>query len=303
MSVRHFIELEDFTAAELDALIARAIELKRMWREGVAYEPLHNRTLAMIFTLASTRTRVSFDVGMRHLGGGSIILSPSDTQLGRGEPVEDTARVLSEMVDAVMIRTADHGQLLRFAAASSIPVINGMTSRSHPCQVIADVQTFVELRGSIRGRTVAFIGDGYNMCQSYLSAATMFGFTLKYACPEGYTPDPEQVQRCGNSAHACATPEEAVEGADLVVTDVWSSMGQEAEQAARRRAFASYQVNDRLMAQASGDALFMHCLPAHRGEEISDTMLEHPQSVVFQESGNRLHAQKALLEFLLVKPC
>ncbi len=302
MTLRHFLELEDFSAEELEGLIARAIELKRMWHEGVPYEPLRNRTLAMIFTLASTRTRVSFDLGMRQLGGGAIILSPADTQLGRGEPVQDMARVLSEMVDAVMIRTTEHEHVQQFADASRVPVINGMTNRSHPCQVLADVQTFVELRGSIRDRSVAFVGDGYNMCQSYLSAAALFGFKLRFACPQGYQPDAERVRRSGNSAVACSTPEDAVEGADLVVTDVWSSMGQEAEQAARRLAFTGYQINDGLMARASSDALFMHCLPAHRGEEISEHMLDHPSSAVFQESGNRLHAQKALLEFLLVKP-
>ena len=300
MTLRHFLELEDFSADELEALITRGIELKRMWHERVRYEPLRNRTLAMIFTLASTRTRVSFDVGMRQFGGGAIILSPADTQLGRGEPVEDMARVLSEMVDAVLIRTTEHELVQRFADASRVPVINGMTNRSHPCQVLADVQTFVELRGSIRDRTVAFVGDGYNMCQSYLSAAALFGFKLRFACPPGYQPNAARVQRCGNSALACSTPEEAVEGADLVVTDVWSSMGQEAEQAARRLAFSSYQINAGLMARARGDAVFMHCLPAHRGEEISEHMLDHPNSAVFQESGNRLHAQKALLEFLLV---
>ena len=301
MALRHFLELEDFTSDELEGLITRAIELKRMWNDGERYEPLRNRTLAMIFTLASTRTRVSFDVGMRQFGGGAIILSPADTQLGRGEPVEDMARVLSEMVDAVMIRTTEHEQVQRFANASRVPVINGMTNRSHPCQVLADIQTFVELRGSIRDRTVAFVGDGYNMCQSYLSAASLFGFKLRFACPQGYQPDAQRVQRSGNSAVACTTAEEAVMDADLVVTDVWSSMGQETEQAARRLAFNGYQINDGLMARANRDAVFMHCLPAHRGEEISEHMLDHPQSAVFQESGNRLHTQKALLEFLLVK--
>lgn len=296
---RHFISLGDFTADELNALIDRAIELKAMRAEGARYEPLRGRTLAMIFEMASTRTRVAFEAGMAQLGGHALFLSSQNSQLGRGEPVEDTARVLSEMVDGVMIRAASHEQLERFAQYSSVPVINAMTSRNHPCQILADVQAFTELRGSIRGRQVAFVGDGYNMCHSYIEAAHHFDFRLAIACPEGYAPDPALLAAHADRVTRAPDARAAVAGADLVVTDVWSSMGHESELAARRAAFASYQVTTELMALAAPDALFMHCLPAHRGEEISDEMLDHPGSAVWREAGNRLHTQKALLEKLL----
>ena len=297
---KHFLTLPDFTADELNRVVRRGIVLKEMWRQGQHYEPLKGRTLAMIFELSSTRTRVSFEVGMHHLGGHALFLSPADSQLGRGEPVEDTARVLSEMVDAVMIRTLEHDAVERFAAAASVPVINGMTARFHPCQLLADMQTLVEYRGNTAGMTVAFVGDGHNMCNSYVRAAALFGFDLRVATPRGHEPDehkppPPNVEFVADPAHA-------VDGADLVVTDVWSSMGHEGEEAERRAAFDGYQVTPALLDNAKPDALFMHCLPAHRGEEVSDDMLDDPRSVAWVEAGNRLHAQKALLEFLLAKP-
>ena len=281
-------------------MIDRGIELKRLHREGVLYEPLKNRTLAMIFQLSSTRTRVAFEAGMQQLGGHAIFLSPDDTQLGRGEPIEDTARVLSGMVDAVMIRTARHADVEAFAAASSVPVINAMSSRFHPCQLLADVQTFVEQRGEIAGREVAFLGDGYNMCNSYINAARQFGFSLRIASPEGFQPDPALVAS-SNNVRLADSPAEAVRGADLVVTDVWSSIGHEQDQARRREAFSGYQVDTKMLDLARDDALLMHCLPAHRGEEVSETIMDDPRSVVWQEAGNRLHSQKALLEWLLTE--
>lgn len=296
---RHFLSLLDFSPEELGSVVDRGIELKRLHHEGVLYEPLKNRTLAMIFQLSSTRTRVAFEAGMQQLGGHAIFLSPDDTQLGRGEPIEDTARVLSGMVDVVMIRTTKHADIEAFAAASSVPVINAMSSRFHPCQLLADVQTFVERRGEIAGREVAFIGDGYNMCNSYINAARQFGFNLRIASPEGFQPDPQLVAS-SNNVQLVDSPAEAARGADLVVTDVWSSMGQEQEQARRREAFSGYQVDAAMLDLANDDALLMHCLPAHRGQEVSETIMDDPRSAIWQEAGNRLHSQKALLEFLLL---
>ncbi|MEQ8859274.1 MAG: ornithine carbamoyltransferase [Pseudomonadales bacterium] len=295
---RDFLSLLDCTSDELTGLISRARELKTLQRDGKPHRPLEGRTLAMIFEQNSTRTRVAFETGMHQLGGHAIVLSPEDSQLGRGEPIEDTARVLSGMVDAVTIRTSSHDDVVRFAAAASIPVINAMTSRNHPCQLLADVQTFEELRGPIAGRTVAFVGDGYNMCTSYINAARQWGFRLKIACPEGYRPDPDLLTE-SNEATLTETAREAVEGADLVVTDVWSSMGHEEEAKRRRAAFAPFQVDEALLDVAASDVLFMHCLPAHRGEEVSRTLLDDPRSAVWEEAGNRLHSQKALLEFLI----
>jgi ornithine carbamoyltransferase len=295
---RHFLSLLDFSPEELGSMIDRAIELKRLQRDGALYEPLKNRTLAMIFQLSSTRTRVAFEAGMQQLGGHAIFLSPDDTQLGRGEPIEDTARVLSGMVDVVMIRTTSHADVEAFAAASSVPVINAMSSKFHPCQLLADVQTFVEQRGEIAGREVAFLGDGYNMCNSYINAARQFGFNLRIASPEGFQPDPELVAS-SNNVQLTDTPADAVRGADLVVTDVWSSIGHEQDQERRRKAFSGYQVDSAMLDLANEDALLMHCLPAHRGEEVSDTVMDDPRSVVWQEAENRLHSQKALLERLL----
>jgi ornithine carbamoyltransferase len=296
--VRHFLSLLVFSPEELGDLINRGIELKRLRHDRVLYEPLKNRTLGMIFQLSSTRTRVAFEAGMQQLGGHAIFLSPDDTQLGRGEPIEDTARVLSGMVDIVMIRTSDQADIEAFAAAASVPVINAMSSSFHPCQLLADVQTFVEHRGSIAGAEVAFLGDGYNMCNSYINAARQFGFNLRIAAPEGYRPDPALIQS-SNNVRLVDTPADAVQSADLVVTDVWSSMGHEEDQSRRRDAFAGYQVDAKMLDLAARDALLMHCLPAHRGEEVSDDVMDDPRSVIWDEAANRLHSQKALLEFLL----
>ena len=300
MGTRHFLSLLDLSPEELKALISRSTELKALRQRGVVYEPLRGRTLAMWFSQSSTRTRVAFEAGMHQLGGHAIFLSPDDTQLGRGEPVEDTARVLSGMVDIVMIRIAEQATLEAFARAASIPVINAMTSKHHPCQLLADVQTFEEARGSIQGRSVAFVGDGYNMCHSYIHAAQQLGFTLRIATPERYRPDPALLAAT-NNAELVPTPRDAVRGADLVVTDVWSSIGHDDEKATRRKAFAGYQITRKLLDEAKRDALFMHCLPAHRGEEVSEDLLDDPRSIVWTEAENRLHSQKALLEFLLVR--
>lgn len=297
--MRHFLTLMDLSQNELHWVIQRAIELKHMRRRGEVYEPLKNRVLGMIFEKSSTRTRVSFEAGMAQLGGSAIFLSPRDTQLGRGEPIEDSARVLSSMVDVVMIRTFDHEHVERFAEFSSVPVINALTDDFHPCQLLADMQTFVEHRGSIQGKTVAWIGDGNNMCQSYINAAKQFDFQLRIATPEGFAPNAELVARHSDRVTVLTDPSEAVRGAHLVATDVWASMGQEDEQEQRKRRFQAYQVNETLLDLASPDVLFMHCLPAHRGEEVSHTLLDDPRAVVWDEAENRLHAQKALLEFLL----
>ncbi len=297
---RHFLTLLDLSAGEAETLIQRAIELKGMLRAGVDYQPLKRRTLAMVFEKSSTRTRVSFEAGMVQFGGHALFLSPRDTQLGRGEPIEDSARVLSRMVDAVMIRTFDHDKVERFAAHSSVPVINGLTDRFHPCQLLADVQTYVEHRGDIRGRRVAFVGDGNNMCHSYMNAARLFDFELRVACPEGFEPDAELLAQLGDRCEVVRDPVEAARGADLISTDVWASMGQESEQDDRAEAFAHYCVNAEVMAAARPDALFMHCLPAHRGEEVTAEVIDGPQSVVWDEAENRLHAQKALMELLMV---
>ena len=300
MSVRHFLTLLDLTPDELRGVVRRASELREMQRRGEVYTPLLHKTLAMIFDKSSTRTRVSFEAGMAQFGGHALFLSPRDTQLGRGEPIEDTARVLSRMVDVIMIRTYEHEKLERFATYSEVPVINGLTDLYHPCQLLADLQTYFEHRGDIAGRTVTWVGDGNNMCHSWINAALQLDFQLHIACPEGYEPDAQVLARAGNRARIVRNPLEAAQDSDLVVTDVWASMGQEEEQMHRRRAFAEYQVNWELMQQAKPDALFMHCLPAHREEEVTAEVLEGPQSVVWDEAENRLHAQKALLEFLLV---
>jgi ornithine carbamoyltransferase len=296
---RHFLSLLDLSAAELRGLIARAIELKRMLRSGQAHRSLPNRTLAMIFEKSSTRTRVSFEVGMAQLGGHALFLSSRDTQLGRGEPIEDSARVLSRMVDVVMIRTFKQETVESFAAHSSVPVINGLTDQLHPCQLLADLQTYHEYRGDIRGRRVAWIGDGNNMCHSFMEAAALLDFELRIACPEGFEPHATLLARVADRCEILRDPQEAAAGADLVATDVWASMGQEEEQSSRCARFAAFQVNDAVMARTAPDALFMHCLPAHRGEEVTASVIDGPQSVVWDEAENRLHAQKALLEFLL----
>src|SRR5215208_4713222 len=299
MTVRHFLTLLDCTPDELRRLITRGAELKAMQHRGEIHEPLKNKTLAIIFEKSSTRTRVSFEVGMAQFGGHALFLSPRDTHLGRGESIKDAARVLSRMVDGIMIRTYEHEKAQRLAKYSQVPVINGLTDMFHPCQLLADMQTFFEQRGDIKSGAVAWIGDGNNMCNSDINAARQFEFELRIACPKGYERNPEVMEAAGNQVAIVREPTEAARGADLVVTDVWASMGQEQEQARRVRAFGRYQVNEVVMAQARKDALFMHCLPAHRGEEVAETVLEGPQSVVWEEAENRLHAQKALMEFLL----
>lgn len=303
MKVRHFLTLGELTPQQAEAIIERALALKKEQAAGHHAPLLSGKVLAMIFEKSSTRTRVSFETAMAQLGGHAIYLSPSGTQLGRGEPLEDTARVLSRMVDIIMVRTFAHDQLERFAQFSSVPVINGLTDSFHPCQLLADIQTYREHRGPIRGRTVAWLGDGNNVCQSYINAAVLFGFHLRIACPEGYAPDPALVKMAGTSVDISADPEYAVAGADLVVTDVWASMGQEQESDARLTAFRPFQVNAGIMQKADPEALFMHCLPAHRGEEVTAEVIDGAQSVVWDEAGNRLHAQKALLEFLLADDC
>lgn len=299
MSVRHFLTLNDLTPDELRFLIQRSGELKSLFKRGDVFEPLKNRVLGMIFEKSSTRTRVSFEAGMMQLGGGAIFLSPRDTQLGRGEPIEDSARVLSQMVDAVMIRTFEHEKIETFAEYSTVPVINALTDDYHPCQLLADMQAYQEARGSIQGKTVTWIGDGNNMCNSYINAAMLYDFKLNIACPEGFEPMAELLTKAGNRVNIMRDPVEAVENSHLVTTDVWASMGQEEEADDRIRVFESLQVSPALMDKAHKEAVFMHCLPAHRGEEVSMDMLDDPRSVVWEQAGNRLHAQKALLEFLL----
>ncbi|WP_127554934.1 ornithine carbamoyltransferase [Saccharospirillum alexandrii] len=299
MSVRHFLTLNDLTPDELRFLIQRSGELKSLFKRGDVFEPLKNRVLGMIFEKSSTRTRVSFEAGMMQLGGGAIFLSPRDTQLGRGEPIEDSARVLSQMVDAVMIRTFEHEKIETFAEYSTVPVINALTDDYHPCQLLADMQAYQEARGSIQGKTVTWIGDGNNMCNSYINAAMLYDFKLNIACPEGFEPMADLLAKAGDRVTILRDPVEAVQNSHLVTTDVWASMGQEEEADDRIRVFESLQVSPELMDKAHKDAVFMHCLPAHRGEEVSMDMLDDPRSVVWEQAGNRLHAQKALLEFLL----
>ena len=297
---RHFLTLLDFSPAALDQLIKRAIELKQAHKAGADQRAFPGKVLAMIFAKSSTRTRVSFEAGMAQLGGHAMFLSPQDTQLGRGEPIEDSARVISSMVDLVMIRTFGHDIVERFAAHSSVPVINGLTDDYHPCQLLADIQTWVEHRGSIAGKSVCWVGDGNNMCQSYINAARQFDFELRIACPKGFEPNERLVAANAARVRIEHDPLLAAAGADLVVTDVWASMGQEEEQLKRARAFARYQVNAELMSRTASGALYMHCLPAHRGEEISAELMDAPATVIWDEAENRLHAQKALMETLLL---
>ena len=296
MAIRHFLSLLDFSPAELKAVIERAITLKKK----PINQNFNGKVLSMIFEKASTRTRISFEAGMTQMGGSAIFLSPRDTQLGRGEPIEDSARVISSMTDIVMIRTFAHETIETFAEYSSVPVINALTDALHPCQLLADMQTFYEQRGSIQGKKVTWVGDGNNMCQSYINAAKQFDFELSIACPKGFEPDAAMLTANSDRVTVLDDPQTAVANADLVVTDVWASMGQEDQQGKRLSQFAPYQVNHKLMEAAAKNALFMHCLPAHRGEEVSAELLEDNQySVVWDEAENRLHAQKALMEFLL----
>ena len=300
MEIRHFLTLTDLTLDELQALIKRACELKKEFQEKTMRSHFNGRILGMIFEKSSTRTRVSFEAAMAQLGGHAIFLSPDDTQLGRGEPTEDTARVLSKMVDCVMIRTFEHEKLVRFAEYSDVPVINGLSDSYHPCQLLADMQTYYELRGDIAGKKVAWLGDGNNMCHSYINAAKIFGFELRIACPQSYQPLDSVLNNAADNIIITDDPQAAADNADLLVTDVWISMGLEQEAVERMTVFKPFQVNAELMSRAARDAVFMHCLPAHRGEEVSADVIDGPQSVVWEEAGNRLHSQKALLEFLLV---
>lgn len=301
MTVRHFLRLADLQEAELERVVVRAIELKA--RRSAAGDGgtsvLSGRTLALLFEKASTRTRVAFEAAMAQLGGTAIFLSGQDSQLGRGESPEDTARVMSAIVDAVAIRSYSHRRLERFAQHSSVPTINALTDAFHPCQLLADVMTYIERRGSLYGRTVAWVGDVNNVCRSYVEAAQRFHFRLRIACPPDYRPPDDSSDLAGGQVEVLDEPRAAVCNAHLVVTDVWTSMGQEAEARARRAALQPFQVDAELMRQARDDALFMHCLPAHRGEEVTAEVIDGPHSVVWDQAGNRLHTQKALLEFLL----
>jgi len=299
MKPRHFISLLDLSGDEFRRLINRGIVLKN--NRDPEYQPLKGQVLAMIFEKSSTRTRISFESGMSHFGGSALFLSPRDTQLGRGEPLQDSARVISSMVDGIMLRTDKHETVTTFAQYSSVPVINGLTDLQHPCQLLADMQTYFEHRGDIQGKTVTWVGDGNNMCHSYIHAATVLDFTLNIASPADYQPLQSIVEAAGDRIRFFDTPLAAAQGSALVVTDVWASMGQEEEQQQREIAFKNYQVNAEIMKAAQPDALFMHCLPAHRGEEVSADVIDGVQSVIFDEAENRLHAQKALLEFLLCK--
>lgn len=297
--MRHYLSELDLTADEFRGILQRGSELRKQWEAGTLEATLPHRVLGMIFEKSSTRTRVSFEAGMTQLGGHAIYLSPDNTQLGRGEPLADTAKVLSQMVDAVTIRTFSQDSVERFAEVSTIPVINALTDLLHPCQLLADMQTYMDHRGDIANKKVAWIGDGNNVCNSYINTAKLLGFHLTIACPDGFEPDAEVMEEAGDAATRMSDAAEACADADLIVTDVWASMGQEEEQKTREQAFAEYEVTSELMALAAEDALFMHCLPAHRGEEVSAEVIDGPQSVVWEEAGNRLHAQKALLEFLL----
>ncbi|MEM7540880.1 MAG: ornithine carbamoyltransferase [Pseudomonadota bacterium] len=298
MTVRHFLSLNDLSRDELTTLLDRAAELKQLRANNIRPALFTRRVLAMIFEKSSTRTRMSFEAAMVEGGGQAVYLSPRDTQLGRGEPITDTARVLSEMSDALMVRTFEHDKIETIARASSVPVINGLTNSLHPCQLLADMLTYRLHRGAIKDRKVAWVGDGNNMCNSYINAARLLDFQLVVAVPEGYEPE---LVKMGRADHVELTHDAAAAAgdADLVVTDVWASMGQEDEARARHAEFQPFQVNAALMSKATGNALFMHCLPAHRGEEVTTEVIDHPESVVWDEAGNRLHAQKALLEFLL----
>ncbi len=296
---RHFLQFGDFTREEFDHLFARTRWIKDRFKRYELYQPLRDRTLAMVFEKASTRTRVSFEAGMNQLGGIAINLNRGDTQLSRGEPIEDVARVISRMVDVVMIRTFEQTIIERFAAHSRVPVINGLTNEYHPCQILADIYTYVEHRGSIRGRTVAWIGDSNNMLYTWLQAASVLDFRVQVSTPPGYVVDAERARADADRFEAFGDPQDACRGADLVTTDVWTSMGFEAENEARKRDFAAWCVDGSMMRGAKPDALFMHCLPAHRGEEVTAEVIDGPQSVVWDEAENRLHAQKALLEYLV----
>ena len=301
MQGKHFLQLKDFTRQEFEYLFARTRWIKEKFQRYERYWPLADRTLVMIFEKASTRTRLSFEAGIQQLGGMAIYLNTRDSQLGRGEPVEDAAQVISRMSDLVMIRTFDQSIIERFAAHSRVPVINGLTNEFHPCQILADIYTFIDRRQSIQGKTVAWIGDANNVCYTWLQAAAIFGFNVRVSSPPGYEVRPSRAGIL-DSRHVetCPDPFDAVRGAHLVTTDVWTSMGFEAEDTVRKKAFERWQVSPAMMKEARPDALFMHCLPAHRGEEVAAEVIDGPQSAVWEEAENRLHTQKALMEYLLL---
>ena len=295
--VRHLLQFKDFSRAEHEHLFARTKAIKDKFKRYERYWPLEDRTLAMIFEKPSTRTRMSFESGMHQLGGAAIYLYTRDSQLGRGEPVEDAAQVISRMCDIIMVRTFEQDIIARFARNSRVPVINGLTDEYHPCQILADIYTYIEHRGALRGHTVAWIGDSNNVCNTWLQAAAIFDFKLNISTPPGYEVEPERLNR---NAETYADPMAAARGAHLVTTDVWTSMGFEAENEERKRDFHDWQVDAEMMKAAKKDALFMHCLPAHRGAEVAAEVIDGAQSVVWDEAENRLHTQKALLEFLVV---
>jgi len=299
--LRHYLQFKDFSRGEYEHLFARTRWIKEKFKRYQRYWPLEDRTLAMIFEKPSTRTRLSFEAGMHQLGGAAIYLYTRDTQLGRGEPVEDAGQVISRMCDLVMIRTFEQEIIERFAASSRVPVINGLTNEYHPCQVLADIYTYVEHRGPIKGKTVAWIGDSNNVCNTWLQAAAVLDFNLHVSTPPGYEVEPERAGVYNDDNYeSFIDPMEAARGADLVTTDVWTSMGFEAENEERKRDFEDWQVDAEMMKAAKKNALFMHCLPAHRGEEVAAAVIDGPQSVVWDEAENRLHTQKALMEFLLL---
>jgi ornithine carbamoyltransferase len=300
-TIRHYLQFSDFTADEYAYVLARAALIKKKFKAYEKHQPLVDRTLAMIFEKASTRTRVSFEAGMYQLGGSVVHLTTGDSQLGRAEPIEDSAKVISRMVDLVMIRTFEQTKIESFAAHSRVPVINGLTNEFHPCQILADIFTYIEHRGSIAGKTVAWVGDGNNMANTWLQASEILGFTVHVSTPSGYEVDQSIAGiRSSESYKVFKDPMEACRGADLVTTDVWTSMGYEAENETRRAAFADWCVDAEMMRMAQPDALFMHCLPAHRGEEVEADVIDGPQSVVWDEAENRMHVQKALMEYLLL---
>ncbi|BBD76716.1 ornithine carbamoyltransferase [Hydrogenophilus thermoluteolus] len=300
-AVQHYLQFRDFSADEYRYLFDRAAWIKRKFKQYEPWHPLFDRTLVMIFEKASTRTRLSFEAGIQQLGGFAVYLNTRDSQLGRGEPVEDAAEVISRMSDLVMIRTFEQAIVERFAARSRVPVINGLTNEFHPCQVMADIFTFIEHRGAIQGKTVAWIGDANNMCNTWLQAAEVLDFKVNVSTPPGYAVDPAVAQVTPNGHYECfADPMDAARNADLITTDVWTSMGFEEESEARLQAFRDWQVDAEMMAVAKPDALFMHCLPAHRGEEVTAEVIDGPQSVVWDEAENRLHVQKALMEYLVL---
>jgi ornithine carbamoyltransferase len=301
MAIKHFLQFNDLNRDELEYVFERAHVIKKQFKAYQQYWPLQDRTLVMIFEKASTRTRLSFEAGMHQLGGSAIYLNTRDSQLGRGEPVEDAAQVISRMSDIVMIRTFEQEIIERFAANSRVPVINGLTNEYHPCQILADIFTFIEHRGSIQGKTVAWIGDSNNMCNTWLQAAEVLDFNVHVSTPPGYEVETERANLYGNDHYEeFSDPMKAAVGADLVTTDVWTSMGFESENEERMRDFADWQVDGEMMRVAAKDALFMHCLPAHRGEEVAAEVIDGMQSVVWDEAENRLHVQKALMEYLLL---